>query len=308
MRLMMEKRSVVLKRVVLAVIVLMFAGCADKYSVPLHHTVHSSCTYYSLQSAQCLDKKRFMEQIEPYQVIFIGDHHQSVNAHKEVVELLNGLSDDGYTLALANEWFSPRENMLLEQYVDGKLDSNGSKALEWGKRTGYDFNLSEPIYSAVIANHGKLYGINMDKAFKTMVSEQNITAMNDEQRRFYESLDLNVSVHQQLLSPFFSHCHHLKKGETQEECTARMYRVQVAWDSMMGEESAKLAQNLKANEKLIVFVGAMHLESGLGVNLRFSRMTNIPFVTVLPMPRSEEAQQALSVDLGSSDLIYLYND
>lgn len=305
---MLKYRSALLKSAILQVIVLLFAGCADKNSAPLHHTVQSSCSYYSLQSAECLDKQGFMNRIEPYKVIFIGDHHQSVNAHRRVVELLDGLSDDGYTLALANEWFSPQENSLLQQYVDGELDSNGSKALEWKKRTGFDFNLSEPIYSAVIANHGKLYGINMDKAFKTMVSEQNITAMSHEQRRFYESLDLNVSVHQQMLSPFFSHCHHLKKGETQEECTARMYRVQVAWDSMMGEESAKLAQNLKENEKLVVFVGAMHLESGLGVNLRFSRMTNIPFVTILPMPRGDQEQKELTVDLGSSDLLYLYND
>lgn len=289
-------------------LLLLFGGCTSKKTTVITHKVAAICDYYSLRSAQCLDKKSFIDRVEPYEVIFVGDHHHSVNAHKVTVELINGLSGRGHHIVLANEWFSPKDNDLLQQYVDGKLDSNVSKALSWKKRAGYDFNLTEPIYNAVIANGGKLYGINMEKSFKKMVSEQNTTAMSEEQRMFYDSLDLNVTAHKELLTPFFSHCHHLKNGETQEKCTKRMYRVQVAWDSMMGQESAKLAKDLKEDEKLIVFIGAMHLESKLGANLRFARMSKKPSITILPVPRDLKLQKELSVDLGSSDLIYLYSD
>ncbi|MGB5965237.1 MAG: ChaN family lipoprotein [Sulfurimonadaceae bacterium] len=289
-------------------LLLFIGGCGLKETAAITHKIPVICDYYSLQSAQCLDKKSFIDRVEPYEVIFVGDHHHSTNAHKMAVELINGLSRRGYSIAFANEWFSPKDNALLQQYVDGKLDSNASKALDWKKRVGYDFNLSEPIYDTVMANHGKLYGINMDKQFKKMVSEQNVTAMSEEQRTFYDSLDLNVTAHQQLLSPFFSHCHKTRNGESLQQCSERMYRVQVAWDSMMGQESAKLATNLKENEKLIVFVGAMHLESGLGVNLRFRRMSNRPSITILPMSRGVQQQKEIAVDLGSSDMLYLYND
>ncbi len=289
-------------------ILLLIAGCSSKERTVITHKVPTTCDYYSLQSAQCLDKKGFIDRVEPYAVIFVGDHHHSANAHKVMTELVNGLSGRGYRIALANEWFTPKDNTLLQQYVDGELDSNGSKALNWKKKVGYDFNLSEPIYSAVIANGGKLYGINMEKSFKQMVSEQNTTAMSDDQRAFYDSLDLNVTAHQQLLAPFFNHCHKIKNGESVQECSERMYRVQVAWDSMMGRESAKLAEKLKENEKLIVFVGAMHLESALGANLRFSRFSNEPFVTIQPVNKDVKLQKELTVDVGSSDLIYLYSD
>ena len=289
-------------------LLLLIGGCGLKEPTVITHKVATTCDYYSLQSAQCLDKKSFIDRVEPYEVIFVGDHHHSANAHKVMVELVNGLSSRGHKIALANEWFSPKENALLQQYVDGELEDNISKGLDWKKHAGYDFNLSEPIYNAVIANSGKLYGINMDKQFKKMVSDQNITAMSDEQRAFYDSLDLNVSAHQQLLAPFFSHCHKTRNGESPEQCTERMYRVQVAWDSMMGQESAKLAEKLKDNEKLIVFIGAMHLESKLGANLRFARETNKPFITILPIPKDVKLEKEIEVDLGSSDMIYLYEE
>lgn len=289
------------------VFLLLFAGCASKENPAIVYKVPAGCDYYSLKSAQCLMPKSFIDTVEHYDVIFVGDHHQSAKAHRVVIELINGLSSRGYKVALANEWFTPEENLLLEQYSLKALDSNGSKALGWDKRAGYDFNLSEPIYDAVIANHGSLYGINMDTTFKKMISEQNLTAMTVQQRAFYEGLDLNVTAHQQLLAPFFNHCHHQKNGETEEECQQRMYRVQVAWDSMMGLESAKLASNLQKDEKLIVFVGAMHLESGLGVNLRFARVCENPSITILPVAK-EGSEQTVPIDLGRSDLIYLYAD
>ena len=283
-------------------------ACSSKTAEPITFKIPTTCTYYSLQSAECLNKEQFMKHVEPYKVIFVGDHHHSLEAHQVVIELINGLSKDGYKVLLANEWFSSQENGLLEQYVAGELDSNISKALGWKKRVGYDFNLSEPIFNAVIKEKGILYGINMDKSFRKKISDYNLSGMTNEEKKFVATLDLNVSAHKQLLAPFFSHCHKTRKGEDAQKCMERMYRVQVAWDSMMGEESAKLAEKLQENEKLIVFVGAMHLDSKLGVNLRFARESKIPSITVLPYPKDTQRQKDIAVDLGNSDIIYLYEE
>ena len=241
-------------------------------------------------------------------MIFVGDHHDSRNAHKVMVTLIKDLSQAGYRVSVANEWFSPKENALLASFTAGTLDANSSKALGWKKRVGYDYNLSRPIFDAVIKNGGTLYGINMDEKFKKMVSENNTSGMDAEERAFYKHLDLDVSAHKQLVAPYFKHCHGKRKDESPEQCSARMYRVQVAWDTMMGEESAKLAKQLKENEKLIVFIGAMHLESGLGANLRFARKSDIPFVTILPYPVDRKREKSIEVENGSSDLLYLYDE
>ena len=132
--------------------------------------------------------------------------------------------------------------------------------------------------------------------------------MSAQEREFVDGLDLNISAHKQLLAPFFSHCHKTRKDEDAKQCMERMYRVQVAWDSMMGQESAKLAEKLEDNEKLIVFIGAMHLDSKLGANLRFTRQSNIPTITVLPYPKDSSLEKVIEIDLGKSDIIYLYEE
>lgn len=286
-------------------LVLLLTACSHHESLPLTHKVSNTCTYYSIKSATCLNAKRYIESIEPYQVIFVGDHHDSAAAHQVMVETIKGLSKAGYRVSVANEWFTPQDNKMLENYVAGKLDHNSSKALKWKQRAGYDFNLTQPIYDAVIKEEGSLYGINMDKAFKKKISHQQLSEMSSEEKKFYDALDLNVTAHQQLLAPFFDHCHHIQKGESARACSERMYRVQVAWDSMMGEESAKLASRLEKNERLIVFIGAMHLESALGANLRFARQSHIPFITILPY-KIEQNVPYQTLDHGSADIIYLY--
>jgi len=289
----------------LSLLLLLIAGCSTKAPAPLTHKISTSCHYYSLASARCLDQEAYLDLITPYKVIFIGDQHDSVSAHKVMLETITGLQYRGFKVSVANEWFSPDENMLLKKYVKGELDANGSKALGWKKRVGYDFNLSEPIYQAVIDGGGTLYGINMSRDFKKKISEQNLSGMSADELSFYENLDLNVSAHKEMLAPFFGHCHMKRDGEDALQCTERMYRVQVAWDTMMGEESAKLAALMQEKEKLIVFVGAMHLEGKLGVNLRFARKSNIPSITLLPYPKDEE--KIIEIEHGSSDLIYLYD-
>ena len=292
----------------LSLLFLFIGGCTQQLDAPLQHKVKSSCSYYDLDAAICIEKARFLQRVEPYKVIFVGDHHHSLNAHKVMLTLIEGLSAQGYKVSVANEWFTPQENTLLEDFVAGKLETNSSKALGWKKRVGYDYNLTQEIYDAVIKEDGKLYGINMSKKFKKMISDQNLSGMNGEQKAFYSSLDLNVSAHHQLLKPYFEHCHSHRSGELAEACSERMYRVQVAWDTMMGEESAKLAERLQDNEKLIVFIGAMHLEHKLGANLRFARKSNIPFITVLPYAVDRRDEKNIEVENGSSDLLYLYNE
>ncbi len=54
-------------------------------------------------------------------------------------------------------------------------------------------------------------------------------------------------------------------------------------------------------DKLIVFAGSMYLTYGLGINMRFARMTNEPFVTILPQKNSVS-----EIPTGYSDFLFLY--
>jgi len=292
-------KTKVYKFLFFSILILLLTSCAKPQI--LHHETGFSREgmIYSLKEARVISKERLVKQLERYPVIFLGDFHNSDSVHQFTAELIESLSED-YTLHLANEWFTPADNKQLELFVNSEIKKEKFlKELKWEKRVGYEFKSFEPIYQKIKEHQGKMYGINLSKDEQRRISLLQVDKMSQKEVSFYESLDLNVTVHQQILSPFLSHCHAALKGESDEECMERMYRVQVAWDEKMGQESALLANNIlqSPKDKLIVFVGAMHLHSGVGVNMRFARYSDKPFVTVLPCFKRE-------IEHGMADYIY----
>ena len=284
----------------LAVTLLLLGGCGKRPEPLTHHTDCQAGSIYAMNRAECIDPAMLLDMLEPYPVLFLGDHHKSEALHAFAASLIEGLSRRGYRVHLANEWFSPADNALLDTYASGAIDDgNFTKKVEWKTKAGYDFDLFAPIYHAVREGGGKLYGVNLSKAARKKISDANLTGMDEAELAFYRSLDLNVSAHRQMVAPFMKHC--TQQSDTRN-CEERMYRVQVAWDSKMGQESARLAQRVLTTprEKLIVFVGAMHLNRDLGVNMRFSRLSYLPHVTILPALHT-----SMGYLHGTADFLYL---
>jgi uncharacterized iron-regulated protein len=286
----------------LFLIIALFTGCEKELQAPQHKKTCSEV--YDLKREQCDTLESLVTKLEPYSVVFIGDHHDSKNLHVKIANIIKSLQKRGFHIHLANEWFTPKDNKLLERYTQNIVDeASFLKAVKWKKKAAYTFDSFLPIYKAIEEGNGTLYGINLSKTERKMISEQNLSAMTPEFRSFYDELDLNVSAHRQLLAPFFEHCHRMKKGEDTLTCKERMYRVQVAWDSKMAQESVRLAKKVlkTPKDKLIIFAGAFHLTSHLGIDMRFSRESNLLHVSLLPYPKPQEP-----IDIGYSDFVIFY--
>lgn len=281
---------------------LLLTGCTQPKAA-LEHRLPAACSVFDMKQARCIGTAELTARLSAYRVVFIGDHHTRPQMHRELAALLTLLAGSGRRIALANEWFLPEDDALLKEYAAGTFDGNFSREIGWEKRVGYPFDSYAPVYRAVQEAGGSFYGINLSRSFRRAVSDANVSAMTPEQRAFYDALDLNLSAHRQLLSPLFAHCHSPKPGESDSRCSERMYRVQVAWDSYMGEQTARLAGDLlrQPDDLLIVFAGAMHLSHGLGINARFARLSREPFVTILP--RAEGRAEA---EVGVADFLLFY--
>jgi len=287
----------------LLIAIMFFMSSCSRPESPLQHTLPERCSVYDMKQAACISEQELVRRMGPYRVIFMGDYHASDAMHARFANVLVSLGKSGRHVMLANEWFTPQDDVLLSQYAKGTFDGNFTKAIDWEKKAGYPFSSYAPIYLGVNSIDGMLYGINMDKAFQKALSDNNITGMSEQQRAFYDALDMNLSAHRALLTPFFSHCHAKKSGENEQECFERMYRVQVAWDSYMGQQSAVLAQDLlkSRSDLLVVFAGTMHMEYGIGINARFARHSREPFVTILPVPSGTQ-----SAEIGEADYLLFF--
>ncbi len=278
----------------------LFLNACTQPQVLSHQILHKDKDLvFSLKEAREISRERLLEYLEAYPVIFIGDFHQSDTLHVFTADIIRQLGQN-YRLHLANEWFTPADNTLLKAFVTNNISEESFlEQIAWEKNIGFEYKSFKPIYQALKEAKGEMYGINLSKDERKKISLQERAQMNASEISFYEGLDLNVSVHQQMLAPFLSHCHALLEGESEAQCLKRMYRVQVAWDKKMGMESAHLARTILKSDKdkLIVFVGALHLESGLGANMRFARLSTKPFVTILP-------QNNPNIRVGSADFAY----
>ncbi len=94
--------------------------------------------------------------------------------------------------------------------------------------------------------------------------------------------------------------------KSSEKCEDRMYRTQVAWDTFMAKNVEKIAKKeiKTAKDKILVFAGAMHIEQNLGIPLRFSRFSNLPFITI--SNKKINKYNDLKIDTNKSDIVYIY--
>ncbi|MEA3491514.1 MAG: ChaN family lipoprotein [Campylobacterota bacterium] len=286
----------------LAIIILLLSGCTNR-NLPLQHKLPSVCTIYDMKQARCIDERELVKRLAPYRVVFIGDHHAKSDHHKNIASIITKINETGRHISLANEWFLPEDNALLKYYADRSFGGDFLQRIEWKRKAGYGFDSYAPIYNAIERADGGLYGINLSRKSRKHISDGNHTSMTKEEKKFYHSLDLNMAAHREMLSPFFSHCHSLREGESRATCTERMYRVQVAWDSYMAKESALLADRLlhRRSDLLMVFAGSMHFSHGLGINARFARLSREPFVTIAPIATGMDR-----VDVGEADFLLFY--
>lgn len=286
-----------------------FVACSKPSSINqvFTHDLDKKEGIYSVKQARSIDMKELVKDLEYYPVIFVGDYHDTKKTHKFFENLLKELDKEGYKIHLANEWFSPKHNELLEEFISGQI--NGSelkKRRKWDEFTKFKWEYVEPLYEAVKKNNGKLYGMNIPKEERKKIRLKQFDKMSKSEKEFYDSLDLDVSAHRQLVMPFLEHCNKMPQ-KSEEPCEERMYRVQVAWDSYMAENVADIAKdNIKTKkDKLVVFAGAMHIEQNLGIPLRFSRLSNLPFTTISNEEIDEESD-LVKVNNSKSDFVYIY--
>jgi len=286
-------------------IVLFFSACSHTQNT-LSHNLNKEEGIYSIKQAKKIDIQELVKELEHYPIIFVGDHHNNKKTHKFFEELLKAMDKQGYNLNLANEWFTPEHDKILKLYTDNWLDGIRLKERRyWNEFTKYKWEYVEPLYEAVKSNGGKLYGMNISKKERKKISLNQVDKMDKELKTFYDALDVDVSAHRQLIMPYLKHCDKMP-SKSSEPCDKRMYRIQVTWDTYMAKNVAKIAKEVikTPKDKLFVFAGALHVEQNLGIPLRFSRLSNLPFITISNERISKEKD--IKIDTNKADFIYIY--
>ena len=285
---------------------LLFAkkGQTEEFAVP-----NSGSPYLNLgdlQTGQILhlptgltvNFSQMMDSVATSRVIYIGETHDNIEAHKVQLQIIKRLSEQ-FPVAIGLEMFRRSAQVKLDQWNAGKLSVKELKKLfrtNWGP--GY--KLYQPIFD--FAHTLKLPLIGLKSTREVENSFRSGDPAPD--GTFYPELNEQDPYHRAFaMAAFGGH-----RGTN--KALEKPYRMLLLWEETMAHTVSQFLMNPKYREtKLIVLSGGFHVQYGFGIPKRaFRRLPHSysiiqPTVTDVPeeLKDREMEVEKVSIPLYAAD-------
>ena len=285
---------------------LLFAkkGQTEEFAVP-----NSGSPYLNLgdlQTGQILhlptgltvNFSQMMDSVATSRVIYIGETHDNIEAHKVQLQIIKRLSEQ-FPVAIGLEMFRRSAQVKLDQWNADKLSVKEFKKLfhtNWGP--GY--KLYQPIFD--FAHTLKLPLIGLKSTREVENSFRSGDPAPD--GTFYPELNEQDPYHRAFaMAAFGGH-----RGTN--KALEKPYRMLLLWEETMAHTVSQFLMNPKYREtKLIVLSGGFHVQYGFGIPKRaFRRLPHSysiiqPTVTDVPeeLKDREMEVEKVSIPLYAAD-------
>ena len=241
---------------------------------------------------------QMLDSISTSHVIYIGETHDNIEAHKVQLEIIKKLSEQ-YPVTIGLEMFRRSAQEKLDQWNLGQLSIREFKNLfheNWG--TGY--RLYQPIFDFARTKKLPLIGLkssrDVEDSFRSGDPAPNGT--------FYPELDDKDPYHRAFsMAAFGGH-----RGT--EKALEKPYRMMLLWEETMAKTVSQFLMNPKfKNTKLVVLSGGFHVQYGFGIPKRaYRRVPHAysiiqPTVTHIPkeLKNREMEVEKVSIPLFAAD-------
>ena len=288
---------------------LLFAkkGQTEEFAVP-----NSGSPYLNLgdlQTGQILhlptgltvNFSQMMDSVATSRVIYIGETHDNIEAHKVQLQIIKRLSER-FPVAIGLEMFRRSAQLQLDQWNAGKLSVKEFKKLfhiNWG--TGY--KLYQPIFD--FAHDRKLPLIGLKSTREVENSFRSGDPAPD--GTFYPELNEQDPYHRAFaMAAFGGH-----RGTN--KALEKPYRMLLLWEETMAQTVSQFLMDPKYKEtKLVVLSGGFHVQYGFGIPKRaFRRLPHSysiiqPTVTDVPeeLKDREMEVEKVSIPLYAADYVW----
>jgi uncharacterized iron-regulated protein len=214
---------------------------------------------------------QMMDSIATSRVIYIGETHDNIEAHKVQLEIIKKLSKQ-FSIAIGMEMFRRSSQEILNQWHTGELSVKDFKNLfhtNWG--SGY--KLYKPIFDLARTNQLPLVGLkssrNVENSFRSGEPAPENT--------FYPELDDTDPYHRAYcMAAFGGH-----RGT--EKALEKPYRMLLLWEETMAQTVSRFLINPKNKDtKLVVLSGGFHIQYGFGIPKRAYRRVPHAYSTIQP--------------------------
>ncbi len=214
---------------------------------------------------------QMMNSVATSRVIYIGETHDNIEAHKVQLRIIKKLSEQ-YPVAIGMEMFRRSAQEKLDQWHIGELSVKEFKNLfhtNWG--SGY--RLYQPIFNFARTNQLPLIGLKSTRKVEDSFRSGDPAPDNT----FYPELDDQDPYHRAYcMAAFGGH-----RGT--EKALEKPYRMLLLWEETMAQTVARFLINPKYKDtKLVVLSGGFHIQYGFGIPKRAYRRVPHAYSTIQP--------------------------
>ncbi len=250
-----------------------------------------------LPTGLVVSREQMMDSIAASRVIYIGETHDNIEAHKVQLQIIQHLAEK-YPVAIGLEMFRRSAQEKLDLFNQGQLSDLEFKNLfhtNWG---GRGFGLYQPIFEFSKSKGLPLIGLKSTREVENHFRSGD-TAPGD---TLYPEIDDTDPYHRAFSMSVFG-------GHT-AKALEKPYRMLLLWEETMAQTVAEFLRHpANKDKKLVVLAGGFHVQYGFGIPKRAYRRIPHHYSIILPsitqVPESlkdrEMTVEKVSIPLYASD-------
>lgn len=260
------------------------AGCASmgKDSVEDPYRILEDATLddiFHVSTGIKITKGQLLDLLAAKRVIYIGETHDNVEAHRVQLEIIKGLTERyPGQVAVGMEMFQRSYQALLDRWSRDELtEKEFLKESKWYHVWRMDYDYYKPLLNLIRDHHLILLALNPPGELMKEVSNQGLEGVSEELGNELPQMDLSDPYHRRLIKAFY------KGHPSLNQSFKRFFEIQVMREETMAEIIANFLTSDKGKgKKLVVLAGGNHVRYGLGIPRRVFRRLPEAYAIVLP--------------------------
>lgn len=224
-----------------------------------------------IASSDLSDLSTIIDRIKTADVVFVGEEHDQFAHHLAQLDIIRGLVERGFKVAVGMEMFQRPFQEVLDKFIRGTItEKEFLRQSEYFTRWGYDYVLYRPILRFCREKKIPVIALNLKKEISRKVARSGIDSLSEEEKSLIpKSLDFSNEAYKKRLKVIFDA--HEENQLANFECFCQ---AQILWDETMAESVVKYLEE-HPGTKMVVLAGIGHIGFGYGIPSRVTRRADV---------------------------------
>jgi uncharacterized iron-regulated protein len=232
---------------------------------------------YHVPTGLRLSFEGMMDMVEGARVVYVGETHKNIHAHRIQLEILREL-EKRYPgrIALGMEMFREPQQEILDRWTRGELtELEFLRESGWYENWSFNFSYYRDIMTFARDNGIDIVALNPPEDLQRLVGMGH--PLTPEQEAEIPDTDSSDRYQRALIEAIYG------GHEGGEKMLQAFLRVQLLWEENMADQIVNYLGNPRGEGKImIVFAGEGHIQYGFGVPKKVVRRMPMPYYIVLP--------------------------